>query len=71
MLPRNIHSSLFIMAVEKICIYVVELEVNFVGWIMDVLRTGTVSGVGIASPVAYPRTAGAWRVLAADFCLAI
>jgi len=38
---------------------------------MDVLRTGTVSGVGIASPVAYPRTAGAWRSLAADFCLAI
>lgn len=33
----------------------VELELNF-GWIMEVLRAGTVSGVGIASPVPNPKT---------------
>lgn len=33
----------------------VELGVNF-GWMMDVLRAGTVSGVGIVSPVPKPKT---------------
>lgn len=51
----------------------VELGLNF-GWIMEVLRAGTVSGVGIASPVPKPKTCCTGRL--ANFipelaCLAI
>lgn len=52
----------------------VEVGLNF-GWIMEVLRAGTVSGVGIASPVPKPKTCCTGRLLAnllpVPACLAI
>lgn len=51
----------------------VELWVNF-GWIMDVLRAGTVSGVGMVSPVPKPKTCWTGRLailLPVHACLAI
>lgn len=41
----------------------VELGLNF-GWIIEVLRAGTVSGVGMVSPVPKPRTCCTGRLLA-------
>lgn len=51
----------------------VELGVNF-GWIIEVLRTGTVSGVGMVSPVPKPKTCCTGRLAAllpVPACLAI
>lgn len=51
----------------------VELWVNF-GWIIEVLRAGTVSGVGMVSPVPKPKTCCTGRLailLPVPACLAI
>lgn len=48
-----------------------DAEVNLLLWMMDVFRTGTDSGVGMASPVGWAKSGGIRDLFPADFCLAI
>jgi hypothetical protein len=59
----------------------IERDASWIGWMIDDFRAGTVSGVGIVSPVGGPASTGIARPLrpveaggtpgTLDFCLAI